>query len=618
MIRDSFLLAIGLAVVAIGFGAPCLAEQDPSLVAYYTFEEGPGGAVKDWSGRGNHGKNKGAKYASLADDKRLALRFDTADGIVDCGNGPSLNLTDAVTIELWFYPEIRPRHGEAGVVGKNGSFLFTYPDGWFYVSTPLGRANCSVNPSLNTWNHIVATFDGRFLRTYRDGNPVNFVEAGAEKQKLNRGNNLYLRDPVFWGGAVEPVFKCMMDGVRIYNRALSEGEVNRHYRSEAKDKAKDVTWFDKVKLTLHVLAAALMVVVEADWSDMGPLLSPGCQLSVELRNKAVDKVVASHRVSPLPKSRKVEFDWTLSEQDAPAGDYELGAVVTDEAGAQVGAASSIDLKLAMKKSATPDWVKAYDDVNILNNFVAELLSVQTPQKEAEKTYGFKNPRDGWVFVSVRAQAGRFDKIVLALDPVPERDEATVHGIEKGETLEAMRQLPAGDYKLSVRCEGAARPTALIVRAIPELLHLGLGYGTCPWLKSYGPYTWEYLEKANVIENLNVILERASKPENAQHLEDWRTQGKKVLTASFIEWLTRKYQPVTAEQAFTEFSKYGFQTAGYRGTLMSEFGGGSPAINEAIKRLGEEVKFKGRVFYPYTVGAYRSRPFLQALTDAGYK
>ena len=634
--RNSSLLAIGLAVVVTGFGRPCSAEQDRSLVAHYTFEEGAGDTVKDYSGKGNHGKNLGAKYVRLPDGKGFALRFDTANAVVDCGKGPTLDLTEALTIELWLYPEIRPAKGEAGVVGKGlGSFLLSYPDGWFYVSTGTSRNDCSVGASLNTWNHIVATFDGRHLKTYRDGKLRNVVEAGTEKQRINSGGNLYLRYPVVWGGKVEPVFKCMMDDVRIYNRALSEEEVSRHYRSEAKDKGEDVTWFDKVKLTPHVLAAASTLVVEADWSDMGPLLSPGCRLSVELRNKTLGKVVARHETSPLPKTGKLEFDWTLSAEGAPAGAYELRAVVRDKAGAQVGTPSSVDLKLAMEKRATPAWVKAYDDVKVLNNLVAELLNVKTPQKDADKEYTFKNPRDGWVFISVTAPAGGFDKMVLSIDPVPEGEAGIVHGIEKGETLEVMRQLPASTYKLHIHCADAARPTALIVRAIPELIYTGLGYdcGTrpdksCPWFKSYGPYDWEFIERINLIENLNVILERTSKPENAQHLEDWRTQGKKVLTASFISWLTRKYQPVTAEAAFTEWSKYGFQTPGYHGTLMSEFGSSGPdhakeypAFTEAVKRLGADPKFEGKAFYPYCVGMYESelsKAFLTAVIDAGYK
>jgi len=632
--RHLCLIPMGI-VIAMGLALPGWAGQDPGLVAHYTFEEGPGGVVKDWSGKGNHGKNKGAKYVDVTGGKGLALRFDTRDAVVDCGNRPSLDLTDALTVELWFYPELRPAKGEAGVVGKGyGSFLLSYPDGWFYVGTPSGRMDCSFGAPVKTWNHIVATFDGRYLRTYRDGKPVNVVEAGAETQKITSGGKLYLRQPVVWGGKVEPVFKCTMDDVRIYNRVLSGEEVSRHYRSEAKDKGKDVAWIEKVKLTPHVFAAASTVVVEADFSDMGPLLSPGCGLRFELRNKALDKVVASHEVSPLPKSRKLEFDWTLSAQDAPAGEYELRAVVRDKAGAQIGTPSSVDLKVAMEKPPTPDWVKAYDDVKVLNNLVAELLNVQTPQKEADKEYAFKNPRDGWVFLSVTAPAGGFDKMVLSIDPVPSGEEAAVYGIARGDTLEAMRQLPAGDYKLSVQCEGAGRPTAAIVRAIPELVYTGLGYdcGTradksCPWLKSYGPYTYEYIEKVGLIENLNVMLERAARPENVRGMKDWRKQGKKVLTASFISWLTRQAQPVTADAAFADWSKYGFQGPGYHGTLMSEFGGGPhhakeyPAFTEAVKRLGAEPKFKGRVFYPYTSGMYAgelSRAFLQALIDAGYK
>jgi hypothetical protein len=618
-----------------------VSEKVPGLVAHYTFEEGPGDTIKDHSGHGNHGKNLGAKYVKGPEGTGFALRFDDAKAMVNCGNKPSFDLTEAVTMELWLYPETTPKKGLAGLVGRTlGSSSYTLAhDGWFFVNTSSRRNDCggAAGSPLLTWNHIVVTFNGRYLKSYRNGKLRKVVEAGAEKQKINSSSDpFYLRFPVIYGGKVKPVHKCMMDDVRIYNRALSEEEVLRHYRNEAKNKGKDVTAFDKVKLTPTILAGSSMLLVEAGFSQMRQLLSPGAKLCVELRNKALGKVVASHEAFLVMKQGNIEFDWILSPEDAPAGDYELIAVVKDKNGAQVGITSSVDLKIAiMKKRETPAWVRAYDDVKILNNMVAELLSVQTTQKEAVKEYTFKNPRDGWVFISLTAPDGNFEKMVLSIAPVPEGEEVILHGIEKGETLEVMRQLPTGAYKLSVRCKNTACPTALTVRAIPELIYTGLGYGITaradnlsPFLKNYGPYTWEFIERISLIENLNVILERgATRPENAQHLADWRKQGKKVLKASFTTWLTKQDQPVTAETTYTEWSKYGFQSPGYYGTLMSEFGGGPhfakeyPAFTEAIRRIARNPKFKGKVFYPYTSGLYKSkasRAFAKAVIDAGYK
>ena len=285
--------------------------------------------------------------------------------------------------------------------------------------------------------------------------------------------------------------------------------------------------------------------------------------------------------------------------------------------------------------------EAGGDARILNNLVTELLNVSTPQREAVKDTLFTNPRHGWVFISVESAAKGHDKPVLSIAPVPEGEVAILHGIEKDGTLEFMRQLASGTYQLRVRSEGVSRPSSIVVRAIPELIYTGLGYdcGTradksSPWLESYGPYDWEFLENIHLTENVNVILERGKpRPENARHLQQWRKQGKKVLAASFTSWLTTKYQPLTADDVYREWStsewpNYGFEADGYYGTLMSEFGNYVPTAEEfpaftgAVKRLGQESKFKNRVFYPFTyssmVETERTRAFLKTVLEAGYR
>ena len=259
------------------------------------------------------------------------------------------------------------------------------------------------------------------------------------------------------------------------------------------------------------------------------------------------------------------------------------------------------------------WVNAGEHARKLNNLVAELLNVEFPQKEAARTYAFTNPRDGWVFISVTAPVEDLDRVILTIDPDPESEAGILYGLNHGGAVEFMRQLPAGTYQLNVRCEGSARPSNVIVRTICELIYTGLGYDcptrgdqSSPWLASYGPYDWKFLENENLIENINVILERGeTRPENVDPLEKWRKQGKKVLTASFVDWLAQRQGPITGSSVFAEWSKYGFSDDAYYGTLMSEFSESSrhtenyPAYIEAVKRLSEEPRFQEQVFYPFT-------------------
>jgi hypothetical protein len=129
-------VTVCLASVA-GMQPPAAVHADDGLVAHYTFEEGPGKQVKDWSGNGNHGRIvDDVTYVTLGQGKGHALRFNTDKAYVDCGNGPSLDLTDAVTLAVWFYPETSiVGRGFGGVFGKRiGSFCLSYSGKfWFHV-----------------------------------------------------------------------------------------------------------------------------------------------------------------------------------------------------------------------------------------------------------------------------------------------------------------------------------------------------------------------------------------------------------------------------------------------------------------------------------------------------
>lgn len=298
---------------------------------------------------------------------------------------------------------------------------------------------------------------------------------------------------------------------------------------------------------------------------------------------------------------------------------------------QAGSAPGAETESAAKNS-NPAQAAIPDGVSLpRNNLVTDLLDVASVQKEV--AYTFQNPRDGWVFISMTPGTG---EATVSLSPDPKGEASVLRGVENGSALEIMRQLPAGSYRLHVSGENTSSPVRLVVRAIPELIYTGLGYpcGTradksSPWLASFGPYDWRFLDQNGLLENFNVMLERGDpKPENVRPLETWRAQGKKVMTASFVDWLKTRLESITAEAVFTEWSKYGFGVDGIYGTMMSEFGDGSwqvndyPAMTEAVKRLSREPKFKNQLFYAFTyhtmVNGEHTKKFLRTVLDAGYR
>ena len=619
--RGRSLAAMAVCLPALlGPNPSSRAGQDPSLVAHYTFEEGPGGTVKDWSGFGNDGRNAGAEYVELPGGPGYALRFADGEAYVNCGNGPSLDLTEALTIELWLYPEsYRVKGGEPGLVGKSlSSYMLSFSNAcWFYVAHGALRTDCAATTTLREWNHIVVTFDGRISRTYTDGREVRAEESPFSQ--IDHGQDFYLRYPVVWDGKVEPPVRLMMDDVRVYSRALPAREVSAHYRREARTRGKDLSRFEKAGLAAHVSAAAREAVLEVDVSGMQlAMFAPGATLMLQLVETASGRTVARRGVEELPESGMT--DWTVSTAQLVPGGYEYRAAVRDKDGKPFGVPAAVAVTVPVE---TPAWMRAYERQNRLNNLVAELLDLQDGQAETGGAYTVENVRDGWVFISSTAAVEGNGRTVVAVGG----ESAIVHTSDAGETVEAMRYLPAGLHKLSVRCDDSAPPARLVVRAIPEMIYAELGYDPCPWFRGYGPYTWEHLEKIGLLDCVNVILQRNSTPADAARLAAWREQGKKRVSYYCLTWLLRKEGPLTADSTYAEWSRMaGLASPGYDGLMLDELSGGShaeqfPAFTAAVNRIAANAKFKGRTFNPYCGHMYRteaSRSFTKAVFDAGYR
>ena len=128
-----------------------------------------------------------------------------------------------------------------------------------------------------------------------------------------------------------------------------------------------------------------------------------CYLKIEAVNSLVQilKAEGVERVCTFPTS---VFNNACDEEDVPnfmVRDERYAVAVADgfsrvSNGKRFGVPSTARAKLSREK---PAWIAAYDDVKVLNNFVAELLNVQERPKEARREYTFTNPRDGWVFIS---------------------------------------------------------------------------------------------------------------------------------------------------------------------------------------------------------------------------
>jgi hypothetical protein len=194
------------------------------LVIAYAFEEGIGTTTQDWSGNGDHGTLiNGPSF--VAGQMGLGLSFDGSNDYVETGNTANLSTW---TVSGWVISPAAPANAApSGPIHRN----LNYAIGWNHNNAVFrGAASVRVGGTFhaasfgalaaNTWHYLAATYDGETLRAYRDGvlitsNTAPSGPADGDPNSLRLGRHT----------ATSSFFRGTVDEVRVYNRALSESEI---------------------------------------------------------------------------------------------------------------------------------------------------------------------------------------------------------------------------------------------------------------------------------------------------------------------------------------------------------------------------------------------------------
>jgi hypothetical protein len=209
------------------------------LVAYYPFN----GNANDASGSGNNGTPQNVTYEQVSG--RLAAKFTGApNSAVTVPNSPSLSMTNAVTVSVWFN-NFGPINGPEWILDKawkqpvSGEWFYRAWSMWYSgggVAIFEGRTNTA--PALtsvgarsvgyNQWYHMVGIADGATgaWRTYTNG--VLAEEKIFAPFTLSTGPYpLVIGAPVAQTDGAQTGLNGAINDVRIYNRALSAAEVQQ-------------------------------------------------------------------------------------------------------------------------------------------------------------------------------------------------------------------------------------------------------------------------------------------------------------------------------------------------------------------------------------------------------
>jgi hypothetical protein len=188
-----------------------------SLVGAWGFNEGAGVALGDSSGNGRTGAVTGATWTTGRYGQ--ALSFDGND-LVTLGD---LDLTGSFTVMAWMQTRSLHASACASLMTKAYDYGFQICQGRLEAVIGSGSyftARPSVtltNADLNVWKHVALTYDGTTVRFHIGGTLIASA-AGAH----GTNNNLlrfgrWTSNAEFWNG--------LIDEVRIYNRALTLGEI---------------------------------------------------------------------------------------------------------------------------------------------------------------------------------------------------------------------------------------------------------------------------------------------------------------------------------------------------------------------------------------------------------
>lgn len=207
------------------------------LVGHWKFDEvetTTSTATYDATGNNNNGTlTNGPTRATSTCKIANCLDFDGVNNYVNVPEATStIDVTNILTFAAWVYPTSSSSYKPilAKIPPAYGSgYEFANSSGNFRTTLRTGSGNCDFTNgalTLNTWQHVVSTYDGTTTSHYLNGTLASSSAACTYGATANN-NDLYI------GGRSSDTsrFTGKIDDVRIYNRAFSSDEVRQLYNS---------------------------------------------------------------------------------------------------------------------------------------------------------------------------------------------------------------------------------------------------------------------------------------------------------------------------------------------------------------------------------------------------
>ena len=239
-IKTDFADKSGSGATAV-LGAQDQGYLSDGLVGYWKMDDDVSGdsqTIIDYSGNGNDGITDDGLSEDGMDctgtgKYNHSCDFDGSDDYISVSDTDVLDTMTEITLSAWIYLDSVPSLDDYTIFSKHA-------DPYFYTLdvktsqllecqlsglTPNNVTSNSTIP-LNTWTHVVCTYDGSFMKLYIDGELDKTLNNPGPMDVAGTGD-LYIGDnqqnsPLVFDGDI--------DEVRIYNRTLSSHEVESLYK----------------------------------------------------------------------------------------------------------------------------------------------------------------------------------------------------------------------------------------------------------------------------------------------------------------------------------------------------------------------------------------------------
>ena len=216
-------------------GTEGIIENDiqSGLVGHWGFDEATGTTAYDGTGNRYNGVLTNSPIRATSTCKiGNCISFGSGSTYVNVVGTSTLNFANngIFSISIWVNPDTLMSSWRRGIIVQENYLTSGYRLGFYNGGQPMFwttqsggslQLNSSQNLIVNSWNHIVVTYDNQQANIYKDG-----ILAGSATGTYVMGLNA-----VRIGAAVSEYFSGKIDDVRFYNHALSADEVKQLYNS---------------------------------------------------------------------------------------------------------------------------------------------------------------------------------------------------------------------------------------------------------------------------------------------------------------------------------------------------------------------------------------------------